>query len=88
MLAEREEIRILGARGNIARTSFTLRVKEQASHKPFKAHDDDDDDDYDTNVRIFLCPVPVIGKAIPLQAWTGPEGSRRLRLPYFKTVDT
>jgi hypothetical protein len=23
------------------------------------------------------------GKAIPLQAWTGPEGSRRLRLPYF-----
>jgi hypothetical protein len=21
------------------------------------------------------------GKAIPLQAWTGPEGSRRLRLP-------
>jgi len=28
------------------------------------------------------------GKAIPLQAWTGPEGSRRLRLPDFKTVDT
>jgi len=26
------------------------------------------------------------GKAIPLQAWTGPEGSRRLRLPDFKTV--
>jgi len=26
------------------------------------------------------------GKAIPLQAWTGPEGSRRLRLPHFKTV--
>jgi hypothetical protein len=25
------------------------------------------------------------GKAIPLQAWTGPKGSRRLRLPYFKT---
>ena len=23
------------------------------------------------------------GKAIPLQAWTGREGSRRLRLPYF-----
>jgi len=28
------------------------------------------------------------GKAIPLQAWTGPEGSRRLRLPHFKTVGT
>jgi len=25
-------------------------------------------------------------KAIPLQAWTGPEGSRRLRLPDFKKV--
>jgi len=25
-------------------------------------------------------------KAIPLQAWTGPEGSRRLRFPDFKTV--
>ena len=28
------------------------------------------------------------GKAIPLQAWTGPEGSRRLRLPDFKKIDT
>jgi hypothetical protein len=28
------------------------------------------------------------GKAIPLQAWTGPEGFRRLRLPGFKTVGT
>jgi len=25
-------------------------------------------------------------KAIPLQAWTGPEGARRLRLPDFKTI--
>jgi len=29
-----------------------------------------------------------IGKAIPLQAWTGPDGSRRLRLPNFKTIGT
>jgi len=28
------------------------------------------------------------GKAIPLQAWTGPEGSRKLMLPDFKTVGT
>jgi len=28
------------------------------------------------------------GKAIPLQAWTGPEGSRRLRLPDLKTIGT
>jgi len=27
-------------------------------------------------------------KAIPLQAWTGPEDSRRLRLPDFKTIGT
>jgi hypothetical protein len=30
----------------------------------------------------------VKGKAIPLQAWTGPEGSRRLRLPDFRTIGT
>jgi len=28
------------------------------------------------------------GKTIPLQAWTGPEGSRRLRFPDFKTIGT
>ena len=28
------------------------------------------------------------GKEIPVQAWTGPEGSRRLRLPDFKTIGT
>ena len=28
------------------------------------------------------------GKAIPLLAWTGPEGSRKLRLPDFKTIST
>jgi len=27
-------------------------------------------------------------KAIPLQAWRGPEGSRKSRLPDFKTVGT
>jgi len=30
----------------------------------------------------------VKGKAIPLQAWTDPKGSRRLRLPDFKTIRT
>ena len=28
------------------------------------------------------------GKGVPLQAWTGPEGSRRLRLADFKTLGT
>jgi len=27
-------------------------------------------------------------EAIPLEAWTVPEGSRRLRLPDFKTIGT
>jgi hypothetical protein len=26
------------------------------------------------------------GKVVPLQAWTGPEGSRKLRLPDFVTM--
>jgi len=28
------------------------------------------------------------GKAIPLQPWRGPEGSRRLGFPDFKTIRT
>jgi hypothetical protein len=31
--------------------------------------------------------IIIKGIAIPLQALTGPEGSRRLRLPDFKTID-
>jgi hypothetical protein len=30
----------------------------------------------------------VKGKAIPLQVWTGPKFSRRLRIPDFKTIGT
>jgi hypothetical protein len=32
------------------------------------------------------CSYCIKGKAIPLQAWTGPEGSRRLTLPDLKTI--
>jgi hypothetical protein len=28
------------------------------------------------------------GKEIPLQAWTGPKGSRSLRVPDFMTIGT
>jgi len=28
------------------------------------------------------------GTAIPVQVWTGPEGSRKLRLPDSKTIST
>jgi len=41
--------------------------------------------------RPITWPLPIQdsnGKAIPLQAWTGPEGSRRLRLLDFKTTGT
>jgi hypothetical protein len=34
-----------------------------------------------------LCFLASKGKAIiPLQAWTGPKGSRSLRFPDFKTI--
>jgi hypothetical protein len=32
--------------------------------------------------------VKVKGKALPVQAWTGPEGSNRSSLPDFKTIGT
>jgi len=38
---------------------------------------------------VLFCSQSVCkGKAIPVQAWTDPEGSRRLRLPDFKTIGT
>ena len=40
-------------------------------------------------VQIFLhlyIYLITIYKAVPLQAWTGPEGSRKLRLPHFVTT--
>jgi hypothetical protein len=30
--------------------------------------------------------LKVKGKAVPLQAWSGPEGSRKLRLPDYMTM--
>ena len=37
---------------------------------------------------VVWCMVTVKGKAIPSQASTGPEGSRRMGLPEFKTIGT
>jgi hypothetical protein len=37
---------------------------------------------------LCIVEVHVKGKAVPLQAWAGPEDSRRLRLPDFKTIVT
>jgi len=39
------------------------------------------------NITMDLKETPKC-TAIPFQAWTGLEGSRRLRLPDFKTVGT
>jgi len=33
-------------------------------------------------------PTLLKGKPVPLQAWTGLEVSRKLRLPDFKTIGT
>jgi hypothetical protein len=30
--------------------------------------------------------IDIKGKAVPLHAWSGPEGSRKLRFPYFMTT--
>jgi len=35
-----------------------------------------------------MVTVKVKVKAIPLQAWTDPDGSRRVRLLAFKTIGT
>ena len=56
-----------------------------------------DDDDVKMNVWLSdceLCRGRVLppdtlkskGKAVPLQAWSGPEGSKKLRLPDFMTT--
>ena len=38
---------------------------------------------------ILIVIIPLVkGKAIPLQTWAGPDVSRRLRLPDFKTIGT
>jgi len=41
-----------------------------------------------TSFSLLLSTSRDRGKAIPLQAWTGPEGSRRLRFPDFKAFGT
>jgi len=36
--------------------------------------------------HLCLCNFTGKGKAVPLQAWSGPEGSRKLRFPDFITT--
>ena len=37
---------------------------------------------------LFVCMYIYRDKAVPLPTWTGPEVSRRLRFPYYKTIGT
>ena len=34
----------------------------------------------------IITPTLLKGKSVPLQAWSGPEGSRKLRFPDFMTT--
>jgi len=38
------------------------------------------------NVISSYKPLQIKGKSVPLQAWSGPEGSRKLRFPDFMTT--
>ena len=37
-------------------------------------------------IYIYMTWYDIKGKAVPLQAWTGPDGSRKLRFPDFVTA--
>jgi len=41
----------------------------------------------ETVLKVVTCWIPKEKvKAVPLQAWSGPEGSRKLRFPDFMTT--
>ena len=42
--------------------------------------------EYQIKIRRNYVYVKGKGKAVPLQAWSGPEGSRELRFPDFMTT--
>jgi len=41
---------------------------------------------YKVSKNVYLEKEKGEGKAVPLQAWSGPEGSRKLRFPDFMTT--
>jgi len=56
-------------------TKFIIMQKKLSRHKLYRNN-------------LTTASVKCKGKAISIQAWTGPEGSRKLRLPDFKTIGT
>ena len=74
-------------------TFSTLNGPEDGGTKLIKLCDcvRDGDGKLLQNINNTACQCGIIevkGNAIPLQALTGPEGSRRLRLPDFMTIVT
>jgi len=66
-------------------------------HVPSKEKSDDSKDSFNEELeKVFSNHFPKYRmkilledlKAIPLQSWTGPEGSKKLRLTDFKTLGT
>jgi hypothetical protein len=57
--------------------SRNLKIEEAMAHVGPQSHR--------KKSKIF---TGIKGKAISLQAWIGPEGSRRMRLPDFMTFGT
>ena len=41
---------------------------------------------YQFTAALTTQQIYIIKKAVPLQAWSGPEGSRKLRFPDFMTT--
>ena len=70
-----EHLKYLGSLINAARRKSEIRSSITMVKAAF----------YETKT---LFTIKVKGKAIPLQAWTVSEGSRRLRLQDFKTIGT
>jgi len=70
------------------RLSWATATFETASGRQWKIRQKDGP----TNKNSYTAPVILLlllkgkGKAVSLQAWTGPEGSRKLRFPDFVTT--
>ena len=60
---------------------FSMTITMQIICSKNEATERDHMDDGDDCSQLVNCQT----KKFPLQAWTGTEGFRRLRLPYFKT---
>ena len=67
-----------------------FKMKFSGEHIDFRRKNKQDEQRNDsassTARSLYNVTVNVKGKAVPLQAWSGPEGSRKLRFPDFMTT--